>query len=83
MKKKTIIGICGSASENSGNLSILNYIGNSGFLDFNFKIIDDLTVFPHFQTKLTDNTVPEKIITLRNDILNAAGVIICTPEICV
>ncbi len=78
--KRKIIGICGSASQKSGNLAILNYIADSGKSDFDFELIDDLTEFPHFRTELTDENVPDKIVDFREKILNSDGVIICTPE---
>ena len=78
--KKKIIGICGSASRNSGNLAILKFISELEKSEFYFEIIEDLTDFPHFRTELTDENVPEKITNFRNKILNADGIIICTPE---
>ena len=80
IKNKTIIGICGSASQNSANLSILKWIAESDKSDFNLEIIDDLTELPHFRTELTDKNVPEQILDFRNKIENADGIIICTPE---
>jgi len=78
--KKKIIGICGSASRNSGNQAILKYIAESEKSEFDFEIIEDLTEFPHFRTELTDENVPKKIGAFRNKILRADGIIICTPE---
>lgn len=78
--KKKIIGICGSASRNSANLTILKYIAESQKSEFDFEMIEDLTEFPHFRTELTDKSVPEKIVDFRNKILSADGIIICTPE---
>lgn len=80
IKKKNIIGICGSASQNSANLTILKIIAGWGKPDFNFEILDDLTELPHFKTELTDKNVPEKVVELRNKIAKSDGVIICTPE---
>ena len=79
-KKRNILGINGSASKNSSNLAILKQIADYGKSDFDFTIIDDLTELPHFKTELTDTNVPEKIIEFRNQIENAHGIIICTPE---
>ncbi|MEP1489380.1 MAG: NAD(P)H-dependent oxidoreductase [Algibacter sp.] len=79
-KRKNIIGICGSASQNSANFTILKIIAELGTFNFNLEIIDDLTEFPHFKTELTDKNVPEKIIKFRNRIENSDGIIICTPE---
>lgn len=78
--KKNIIGICGSASHNSGNLAILNYLTELGETEFNFTLIDNLTDLPHFRTELTDINVPEKINAIRKKIALADGIIICTPE---
>jgi len=78
--KNKIIGICGSASQNSGNLAILNYIAELEKDEFDFEIIDSLSDFPHFRTELTNTNVPEKIIEFRNKILKANGIVICTPE---
>ncbi|GEO23235.1 hypothetical protein CQA01_37690 [Cyclobacterium qasimii] len=43
-------------------------------------LLEDLAELPHFQTALTENNVPEKIIALREKIAKADGIIICTPE---
>ena len=48
--------------------------------ELDFEIIEDLTHFPHFRTELTDKNVPNKIADFRNKILDADGIIICTPE---
>ena len=80
MNKKKIVGICGSASRNSGNLSILKFIAECEKSEFDFEIINDLTEFPHFRTELTDSNVPQEIVDFRNKISGADGIIICTPE---
>lgn len=80
IEKKNIIGICGSASQDSANLFILKLIAELENSDFNMEIIDDLTELPHFKTELTDKNVPEIIVEFRNRIANADGIIICTPE---
>ncbi|MDG3581331.1 NADPH-dependent FMN reductase [Galbibacter pacificus] len=78
--KKRIIGICGSASRNSGNLAILKYISELGKSEMELEIIADLTEFPHYKTELTDENVPKKITDFRNKISCSDGIIICTPE---
>lgn len=80
IRKKSIIGICGSASQNSANLSILKFIEELGKPVFDFQIIEDLTELPHFKTELTDAGVPKEIVEFRTRIVNADGIIICTPE---
>lgn len=78
--KKNILGINGSASRKSSNLSILKKIAILGQADFNMTILDDLAELPHFRTALTDDHVPEKIVAFRKAVSNADGIIICTPE---
>lgn len=78
--KKNVIAICGSASWNSRNLSILKYIADLEKSEFDFEIIDNLADLPHFKTEQTDINVPEIIVDFRTKITNADGVIICTPE---
>ena len=80
IKKKTILGICGSASQNSTNLSILKWVGKQFESDFNFEVIASLTELPNFKTELTDKNTPQKIINLRKTIEEADGIIISTPE---
>lgn len=79
-KKLKIIGICGSASKNSGNLAILKFISECTKSEFDIQIIDDLAQFPHFRTELTNENTPEKISEFRNTVQEADGIIICSPE---
>jgi NAD(P)H-dependent FMN reductase len=79
-KRLNVIGINGSASQNSSNLAILKALKTMGKEAFNLIIIDDLSILPHFRTELTDENIPEKIIGFRKQIENADGIIICTPE---
>jgi len=79
-KTKNIIGICGSASENSANLLILKWMSHLQDTNFNLEIIESLDHLPHFKTKLSEENTPDIVTSLRNKIENADGVIICTPE---
>ncbi len=78
--KLNILAINGSASQNSSNLSILKAIAELGKKEFALTILDDLSELPHFKTELTDKNVPKKVIEFRNQIENADGIIVCTPE---
>ncbi len=80
IRKLNILGINGSASKNSSNLAILKIIAEIGKKEFDLTILDDLTELPHFRTELTTKNIPEQIIELRNQIKNADGIIISTPE---
>jgi len=80
MEKLNIIGINGSASMNSSNLTLLKIIKKIGEDRFNMSIIDDISHLPHFQTELTNENVPEQIVEFRDRIKKADGIIISTPE---
>ena len=78
--KKQILAICGSASKNSSNLAILKYIKKHTQANVELTIFDTLSDLPHFQTELTNNNVPKKVVEFRAAISAADGIIICTPE---
>lgn len=61
-------------------MSILNKIGELFNSEFEFKIINNLSDLPHFQTELTNINVPKEVLEFRNKILQADGIIISTPE---
>lgn len=77
---KKVLGICGSASLKSSNLTILKSIERIGKNNFEFEFFDGIAMLPHFQTEITDINVPKLIIELRNKIKSSDGIIICTPE---
>ncbi len=79
-KRKNILAINGSASKNSSNLSIINFIKASTEDKFHFTTLRDLSNLPHFNTELTNENTPEVIINVRDQISAADGIIICTPE---
>lgn len=78
--KGKILAINGSASRNSSNFSILKTISNWAETDFEFDIIEDLSILPPFQTALTERNTPNIIQDFRNKIKQADGIIICSPE---
>ena len=78
--QKTILAINGSASQNSSNSIVINEVKENCRDEYNFIIFDRLTELPPFQTALTDNNVPEKVIEFRELIKRADGLLICTPE---
>jgi len=79
-KKRNILAINGSASKKSSNLILINQIIELSKNEFNWTVFDNLTKLPHFKTELTDENTPEIITEFRNQILNADGILICTPE---
>lgn len=76
---KKIVIIIGSASENSSNLKLMEQVLKKAD-HADFKIYDDLSVLPHFDTALTDNNTPEEVLKIREAIKDSAGVLFSTPE---
>ena len=53
--KKNILGICGSASRNSGNLFLLKHLAELGQVEFNMELIEDLTGLPQNHSPEREN----------------------------
>jgi chromate reductase, NAD(P)H dehydrogenase (quinone) len=79
-ENKKIVTIIGSASRNSTNQRLVDNFLNLTKDDFDLIIYNALRIFPHFDPDLSANNPPEQIIMLRNEIVKADGVLICTPE---
>ncbi|MET0945209.1 MAG: NADPH-dependent FMN reductase [Flavobacterium sp.] len=75
-----ILAITGSTRKNSSNHKILKYISENIKPEFEVEIFEDLDELPHFNPDLDTENAPEKIISFRNKIAQADGIIICTPE---
>lgn len=77
---KNIFAIIGSASNNSANEKLVQYISKVTSPDFSIEIFNDLKSLPHFDPELSAANPPDEIVSLRTKIQNADGIIICTPE---
>ncbi|WP_343707821.1 NADPH-dependent FMN reductase [Flavobacterium sp.] len=78
--KIKILAISGSTRSNSSNFKILKYISNYLKPEFEVEIFEDLERLSHFNPDLDTDNPPQEIISFRNKIISADGVIICTPE---
>ncbi|MDO9372852.1 MAG: NAD(P)H-dependent oxidoreductase [Ferruginibacter sp.] len=78
--KKNIFIIIGSATENSTNKKIVDNIVGFTIEYFDCFIYNELKTLPHFETHLSTDNPPDSILSIRNKIASADGVIICTPE---
>lgn len=77
---KNILIIVGSASKDSSNLKLIEKIKSTTKDQFVITVFDRLRDLPHFDPTLSITNTPEIILGLRQMILNADGLIICTPE---
>lgn len=78
--KIKILAITGSTRKNSSNFKLLSYISNHLNSSFEVEIFEDIDRLPHFNPDLDNQNPPTEIRSFRNKIINADGVIICTPE---
>jgi len=78
--KKKIFAISGSTRSNSSNLKILKQIAALSTAIFEVKLFEGIAEIPHFNPDLDTDTPPKSVTDFRNEIQQADGVIICTPE---
>lgn len=78
--KKNIFAIIGSASKNSANEKLIDYMVSITTDFFSMTVFKALKTLPHFDPELSIDHPPKEIIEFRNHIDQADGVIICTPE---
>jgi chromate reductase len=78
--KKNIFVINGSASENSSNQKLIDNFTDLTKDSFNLTIFNDLKKLPHFDPELSIDNTPKIILDFRDNIKNADGILICTPE---
>lgn len=77
---KTILAIIGSASENSSNERLVEFLIASSKGRLNWIIFNELKSLPHFDPELSAKNTPQEVIAFRKQIEEADGVVICTPE---
>ena len=80
MRKIKILAITGSTRKNSSNFKILKYISDNVKTEFEVEIFEDLAEIPHFNPDLDNENPPENVVSFRNKIIQADGIIICSPE---
>lgn len=77
---KKILGISGSASQDSSNTRLLQAIASSFSESFDFRVYDGLSTLPLFTPELQGLGVPEEVKNLKAQVQWADAVIISTPE---
>lgn len=79
-QEKNIFVIIGSASKHSANEQLMEYLEKLTEDFFRVTIFADLKTLPPFDPQLSTDHPPKEIITFRNSIEKANGIVICTPE---
>jgi NAD(P)H-dependent FMN reductase len=80
MVKKKVLAISGSTRINSTNLQYIKAVSVLGADHFSVELFDGLTDIPAFNPDDDTLTPPQAVINFRNQLKNAQGILICTPE---
>jgi chromate reductase len=78
--KKKILAISGSTRSNSSNLRLLKRIVALTTTIFEVTIFEGISELPHFNPDLDNENPPKSVADFRQQIAEADGIIICTPE---
>jgi len=78
--KKKILAISGSTRSESTNLYLIKAIIHLTNGIFEINLFKDLTKIPHFNPDLDHEKSPQEVIAFRNELKQADGILICTPE---
>jgi len=79
-EQKKVLAICGSTRENSSNHQLIIAISELFSTQFQIVPAANIGTLPHFNPDNNLEDIPAEIIILRQQIKNADGVLICTPE---
>lgn len=78
--KKKILAIIGSTRADSSNLRLVKKLEEMATENFEVAYFNGLSELPHFNPDLDNENPPTQIVELRQQILAADGILICTPE---
>jgi NAD(P)H-dependent FMN reductase len=75
-----ILAISGSTRKESSNLNLIKAIADLTSEIFDITVFEGLATLPHFNPDLDNENVPREITDFRNQLREADGILICTPE---
>jgi len=78
--KRKILAISGSTRRQSTNIYLINAIINMLGSEHVFNVFNSIADIPHFNPDLDNDTPPERVVDLRKQLMEADGILICTPE---
>lgn len=79
-EEKKILALCGGTRKMSLNLSLIHAIADITVADFQLTIFHDIANIPHFNPDLDNETPPRQVLNFREQLREADGILICTPE---
>lgn len=77
---KNILAISGSTRKSSTNLNLINAIMALSPEGMKYIIYNGLADLPNFNPDIDTDTPPKQVIEFRQLLLEADGILICTPE---
>jgi NAD(P)H-dependent FMN reductase len=77
---KTILAISGSLRAGSANTTLLKILGNLFPEEVGYTVYEHIGDLPHFNPDIDEEEALQPVKALREQIKNADGVVICTPE---
>jgi len=80
MNKKKVIAICGSTRQNSTNHSLIKAIVDLSAESLDITIYNAIANLPQFNPDNDGENVADEVADFRQQVNNAEGIIICTPE---
>jgi len=78
--KIKILAISGSTRKASSNLNLIKAIADVASETFTINIFKGLSDLPHFNPDLDNGNVPKQVTDFRRKLVEADGILICTPE---
>lgn len=79
--RKKVLAISGSTRANSSNERLIRKIAALASETIHLTLFDSISELPHFNPDLDNNDqLPSAVLAFRQQIADADGIIICTPE---
>lgn len=78
--RKKVLAISGSTRKESSNSHLIRAIANLCGDDIEFTIYENISVLPHFNPDDDHDHAPAAVISFRQQLKAADGILICTPE---
>lgn len=77
---KNVLAISGSTRQDSSNLRLIQAIAASSAEFFQLTLFEGLADIPHFNPDLDTDAPPSQVTRFRQQLREADGILICTPE---
>jgi chromate reductase, NAD(P)H dehydrogenase (quinone) len=79
-QKKTVLAISGSTRRQSSNHLLLRAISAMMKNQLDIVLFDGIAGLPHFDPDIAEEQIPVPVRAFKQQLRDAAGIIICTPE---